>query len=109
MFSITLVEKLATALDKATDTKDWQQVQQVNQQIAQLLTSWAGISLSPEQHQALGQLKVVFQHAYRCCGLQKQQLKAEVDKMRHKQEGITTYAAMAITAYQNMAKEEERR
>ncbi|CFQ41266.1 hypothetical protein [Yersinia bercovieri] len=106
MFAITLVEKLAIALARATHQQNWQQVQQVNQDIAQLLTSQAGMPLSAPQQEALKQLKLAFQQAYECCGLKKQQLKAELAKMRHQQPAITAYAAMAVSAYQDMAQEE---
>ncbi|MBW5833574.1 hypothetical protein ACVST5_13885 [Yersinia enterocolitica] len=106
MISIALVEDLTTELDQATQQQDWPQILQMNPLISQLLISLGGASLSAPQLLAIDQLEAAYRRAYQCCGLQKQQFKAEIQNMRNRQPGITAYATMAIAAYEDMAQQE---
>ncbi|CBY25769.1 TPA: hypothetical protein ACY3XX_000853 [Yersinia enterocolitica] len=106
MNDLLLINECIATLDLAIGQQDWEQIEAVDSRIVQWLTARSEHSFSSEQQLAMQQLKEMYQRAYECCGRQKHQLKDEIARMRAAQEGITAYATMAISAYEDMAQHE---
>ncbi|WP_145534891.1 hypothetical protein [Yersinia thracica] len=106
MNDLLLINECIATLDLAIGQQDWEQIEAVDSRVVQWLSQRPDNLFSLEQQSAMQRLKAMYQRAYECCGLQKHQLKDEIARMRAAQEGISAYAAMAVTAYQNMAQQE---
>lgn len=109
MNDLLLINECIATLDLAIGQQDWEQIEAVDNRVVQWLTERSEHSFSLEQQAALQRLREMYQRAYEYCGRQKHQLKDEIARMRAAQEGITAYAAMAISAYEDMAQQEEAR
>ncbi|WP_174635226.1 hypothetical protein [Yersinia thracica] len=106
MNDLLLINECIATLDLAIGQQDWEQIEAVDSRVVQWLSQRPDNLFSLEQQSAMQRLKEMYQRAYECCGRQKHQLKDEIARMRAAQEGISAYAAMAVTAYQNMAQQE---
>ncbi|MDN0122261.1 hypothetical protein QVN60_03400 [Yersinia aleksiciae] len=109
MESIVLINDLSVTLQQAVVQQDLAQIESLDERITQLLASPAGQGNSQTRALAVMRLKEIYQQAYYYCQQESQRLKAEILRLREEQEGVTAYAAMAISAYQNMAQEERAR
>ncbi|MGM7882032.1 hypothetical protein ACX1G9_09390 [Yersinia enterocolitica] len=107
MSHLALIDEWVASLDLAITQQDWEQIEGVNSQVAEFLANLPENALSATERLAMQGLKECYQRAYECCGVQQHQLKDEIARMRAAQDGITAYAMMAITAYQDMAQHEE--
>ncbi|HEN3601149.1 TPA: hypothetical protein U5E31_001794 [Yersinia enterocolitica] len=106
MSDLLFINECIATLDLAIGQQDWEQIEAVDNRVVQWLSQRPDNLFSLEQQSAMQRLKAMYQRAYECCGLQKHQLKDEIARMRAAQEGITAYAAMAISAYEDMAQQE---
>ncbi|AIN20393.1 hypothetical protein CH54_3212 [Yersinia rochesterensis] len=109
MNDLLLINECIATLDLAIGQQDWEQIEAVDSRVIQWLAQRSENSFSLEQQSAMQRLKEMYQRAYECCGLQKHQLKDEIARQRAAQVGITAYATMAISAYEDMAQQEETR
>ncbi|KKM57332.1 hypothetical protein [Yersinia pestis] len=107
MTILATAEALSGELESASQSKDWPRLL-LDERVAHLLVSIAKQKLSSDCVQSLKLLQQSHQRAIQRCQAYQQVLKADMEQMRNRQEGISAYAAMAIRAYQDMAQEEGR-
>lgn len=106
MSHLALIDEWIATLDLAIAQQDWDQIDGINSHVAEFLAGQSENVLSATEQLAMQGLKERYLRAYECCGVQQHQLKDEIARMRAAQDGITAYAMMAITAYQDMAQQE---
>ncbi|AJJ06693.1 putative flagellar protein lafD [Yersinia pseudotuberculosis] len=108
MTILATAEALSGELESASQSKDWPRLLLLDERVAHLLVSIAKQKLSSDCVQSLKLLQQSHQRAIQRCQAYQQVLKADMEQMRNRQEGISAYAAAAIHAYQDMAQEEGR-
>ncbi|CND28488.1 putative flagellar protein lafD [Yersinia frederiksenii] len=110
MNGLALIEQLQSELFDVAQQNHWDAMPLINQRIDQLVTFLQQQHSVPQAiEQAMQQLQSRYQWAYQQSLLYQAHLNSSMAQLRQAQPGITAYAEMAITAYQNMATEEEQR
>lgn len=93
MDDIQVIHYLARALEQAASHHDWTQVQEVDKQIAALLSVVGTKPLSDEKRHALKTLQQVHHRVNDCCRRQCEELERKMALQRRNQEGASAYAA----------------
>jgi len=92
MSRLHTLQTLAKALRDATQNHNWPAVMKVDASIAECLTGIRNQPLSPQERQALGNLKKLHQQARNYCQGQSDILAEKMDLARRNREGATAYA-----------------
>ncbi|CNI12219.1 hypothetical protein [Yersinia vastinensis] len=107
MNGLVLIEQLQSDLLDVVQQDNWDHMPLINKRIDQLVTILRQRDpMSQVVEQAMQQLQSRYQWVYQQSLLYQTHLKSSMAQLRQAQPGITAYAAMAITAYQNMSTEE---
>ncbi|MBF4167763.1 flagellar protein FliT [Enterobacter hormaechei] len=95
MDDIQVMRFLARSLEQAASQHDWPTMQDVDAQIAALLTALKGQTLSTEKREALAALQQVHARVSQFCQTQSDALEKQIARTRRNQEGATAYAHFA--------------
>lgn len=93
MDDIQVIHYLARALQQAASQQDWPQVQEVDTQIAALLTVLHGKSLTEDKRAALAALRDVHHQVNLLCREASAELEQKMALGRRNHEGAVAYAA----------------
>jgi hypothetical protein len=93
MDDIQVIHYLGRALTQAASQSDWSQVQEVDKQIAALLSSLSGTPLSDEKRAALKALQQIHRQVNETCRLESEDLERKMALGRRNREGAVAYAA----------------
>lgn len=93
MDDIQVMHYLGRALTQAASQSDWSQVQNVDKQIAAMLSALSGKPLSDEKRAALKALKQIHHQVNACCRLESEELERKMALGRRNHEGAVAYAA----------------
>lgn len=97
MDDLQVMRYLARSLEHSASQRDWPKMQEIDSQIAALLASLKGQTLSAQKREALGALRQVHQNVIRYCQAQRDELEKQLARTRRNQEGATAYALFAGT------------
>ncbi|MEH0888074.1 hypothetical protein [Enterobacter sp. UNJFSC 003] len=97
MDDIQVMRFLARSLEHAASQHDWPKMQDVDAQIAALLSSLKEQPLNPEKREALAALQQAHLAVSRYCQLQHDDLEKQIARMRRNREGATAYAQFSAT------------
>lgn len=103
MKALLLINELTAILDQAVERQNWAQIASADERIALLLASLAGQPRSSQQALAMKHLQETHLRACQYCWQARQQLKEEMLGLRDRQEGVSAYAAMIMTAEKDRA------
>ena len=92
MDDIQVMRFLARSLEQAASQHDWPKMQEVDAQIAGLLTSLKGQALSADKRDALAALQQTHTRVSQFCQVQSEALEKQIARTRRNQEGATAYA-----------------
>lgn len=107
MNGLALIEQLQSELLEVAQQNNWNDMPLINKSIEQLVAFLQQQHFVPQVvEQAMQQLQSRYQWVYQQSLLYQAHLKSRMAQLRQAQPGITAYAAMAITAYQDTAREE---
>ncbi|EMN5249384.1 MULTISPECIES: flagellar protein FliT [Enterobacteriaceae] len=95
MDDIQVMRFLARSLEHAASQHDWPQMQDVDAQIAALLTSLKGQTLTAEKRDALAALRQVHARVSQYCQTRSDELETQLARTRRNQEGAAAYARFA--------------
>ncbi|OWF81989.1 hypothetical protein B4900_00130 [Yersinia rohdei] len=110
MSGLALIEQLNSDLSDVAEQRNWDRMPMINGHIDKLVAFLRQqYSVPPAVEQAMQQLQSRYQLVYQEALLHQMQLKESIAQLRQDQPGVAAYAAMAISAYQDMAQEEGRR
>lgn len=86
---------LARSLEQAAGQHDWPKMQEVDAQIAGLLISLQGQTLTDEKREALTALRLVHQQVIQYSQQQSDELERQMARARRNREGASAYAQFA--------------
>lgn len=92
MDDIQVMRFLARSLEQSASQHDWPKMQEVDTQIAALLTSLKGQTPNAEKREALVALQQVHARVSQFCQTQSDELEKQLARTRRNQEGATAYA-----------------
>ena len=95
MDDLQVMRFLARSLEHAASQHDWPKMQEVDAQIAGLLMSLKGQTLTAEKRDALTALKLVHQQVSQFCQQQSDELEQNMARARRNREGASAYAQFA--------------
>ncbi|MBT9427255.1 flagellar protein FliT [Enterobacter oligotrophicus] len=95
MDDMQVMHYLARSLRHSASQHDWPKMQDVDAQIAALLTSLKGQTLSAEKREALEELRQTHAMVSRFCQEQSDELEQKMARARRNKEGATAYAQFA--------------
>ncbi|CAD5351742.1 TPA: flagellar protein FliT [Enterobacter cancerogenus] len=95
MDDVQVMRYLARSLTHAASQHDWPAMQDVDAQIAALLASLKGQTLSAEKREALADLQQTHANVSRFCQAQSDDLEQKMASARRNREGATAYALFA--------------
>ncbi|UQC69599.1 hypothetical protein C0560_01895 [Lelliottia sp. AC1] len=95
MDDLQVMRFLARSLEQAASQHDWPKMQEVDAQIAGLLISLQGQTLTAEKREALTALRTVHQQASQYSQQQSDELEQQMARARRNREGASAYAQFA--------------
>ncbi|MCT4700666.1 flagellar protein FliT [Enterobacteriaceae bacterium H20N1] len=93
MDDLQIIQYLGRALSQAASQRDWPQVQEVDKQIAALLSALQGKPLADEKRAALKSLQQIHHQVNKLCQQQSDELERKMALGRRNREGAVAYAA----------------
>ena len=97
MDDIQVMRFLARSLEQAASQHDWPTMQDVDAQIAALLSSLKGQPTSTEKREALAALRQVHLRVNHFCQAQSDELEKQLARTRRNREGAAAYAQFSST------------
>ncbi|HEY2454441.1 MAG TPA: hypothetical protein VGI71_17870 [Scandinavium sp.] len=97
MDELAIIPWLARELENAASGKEWPKLQQVDKQIALLLSDLKGRQLSPSMTGQLAELRTLHRKVYQYCQQESDLLEEKMVLARKNKEGASAYAAFIPT------------
>jgi hypothetical protein len=95
MDDVQVMRFLARSLEQAASQHDWLKMQEVDAQVAALMTTLQGQTLPAEKSDAVAALQRVYQQVSQYCQQQSDALEQKMAQARSQQEGALAYAQFA--------------
>lgn len=95
MDDLQVMRFLARSLEQAASQHDWPKMQEVDAQIAGLLISLQGQTLTAEKRESLTALRTVHQQVSQYSQQQSDELEQQMARARRNREGASAYAQFA--------------